>query len=160
MDEILKIIEEEEADADRDNSKGNAINDVLQTMDETTARVDIEMRDAKIAGDIYYERVGAWLKSENLRGVPVTPMSLFRKLRDKGYSMCVLAKTQKGRIYLLRLMINRFGNCERELHSRIVVIVFFCGTESGLDVPGLVVNFFFGDRDVTGEEQSAFDTLI
>lgn len=160
MEEILKIIEEEEADEARDNSSGNAIGDVLQTMDETTARMDIGMRDAKIAGDIYYERMEAWLKSEINKAVPITPMSLFRKLHDKGYSMCVLAKTQKGRIYLLRLMINRFGNCERELHSRIVTVVFFSETEAGLEVPGLVVNFFFGDCDVTGEEQSAFDTLI
>jgi hypothetical protein len=75
--------------------------------------------------------------------------------------MCVLQKTSKGRIFVLRLMINRFGNVEREFHSRVATVVFFSDAgETGIDKPGVVVNYYFGDCDVSYEEQNAYDTLI
>lgn len=140
-------------------SKIGGLTRQIMESDYETARHDLFMVDATVAGDLFYENAGAFLSSEINKTAATAPLYLFRHLRDIGYASAVLSYTSINQLFVMRCLMSLFGHEDRELHGRTVTMVFRCEGTPGLKTAARFVNYIFGDADITKSELRMYPDL-
>lgn len=159
MDDILALFENE--DEQPVESAQKITTNLFETINYVTADMKIGIHEAEFDGDEYYNSLRIWLASEKERkGLLISPHVCFRILHDHGYVTNIIEKSATNNIFLLKMLINRFGVVDREFYSRVVTVVFFYVDQTPeFNTRAKISNYFFGDGEVTYEQQISHDTI-
>lgn len=130
---------------------------LIKEIDFGTAEKKSGLKDASGEDESYWG-VSRILDSEITAARMRSPRSVLRELREAGY-LCVLIETAVfGGVFVACCMIDRFGDKERPLHSRIVNVVFGA---SGMDCErGKVVNYVLSDVDVPSGTEARMESAL
>ncbi len=129
----------------------------MRALDYRSADKNGRLGREAVARDIYFRHVGVYLQSCIVSKLVYTPRQTIRFLNAMGYLEGLLNTKIVGGLTVTYSIINRFGDVDRELYSRVVYMVFeplSPGTDDPLDVRCMLVNYTFDSCDVSVAECS------
>lgn len=155
------IFSEFEAEAEAREARGRTgpveTSILIREIDFITAEKKSGLKDADGEDESYWG-VGRLLDSEIAGARMRRPRSVLHELRERGY-LCILLETAVfGSVFVACCMIDRFGDKERPLHSRVVNVVF---KAAGMDCErGEVVNYVLSDADIPSGTEARMESAL